>query len=399
MAEASPPAADADPQGVTSEQEKLADPETSARSKRGPASVKSSSSYRSRLSASAVQDTSMSPPLSDTHSKGSKSPQQSNKKKAMSRPSKRQKIMQHGNDEALLTDAPKADTEPDVTNGIKAEPQNISEAVARRQAADTAAAVTDPNTDPQSADGAEVQLSPNAQAASEATRSAVEGNTDGNATATAESAQLAQPELSPAEQFAQEIRSKAGWGPAIDVNVRSLMASGTLAGQPVHIQLKNREPVYLQGKLQLNGMVRCALHVGGAVNHECSLSEFEKLGASKERRPGENIHLTNYSMALKVCCSRAVRSPDDGHSKWAGGRSVLQKFSDVVAELDIAKRHTLCSWQVICFFSATSTATERFGLNTRVLLLHLQKHGCMHANIVCMLQCWQARTLDMVYML
>lgn len=36
------------------------------------------------------------------------------------------------------------------------------------------------------------------------------------------------------------------------------------------------------------------------MNHECSLSEFEKLGASKERRPGENIHLTNHCMALKV---------------------------------------------------------------------------------------------------
>ena len=319
MAEASPPAADADPQGVTSEQEKLAGPETSARSKRGPASVKSGSSHRSRLSASAVQDTSMSPPLSHTQAKGSKSPQQSNKKKAVSRPSKRQKTMQNGNDEVLSTDvAPEADTQPDVTNSIKAESQDMSEAAARLQAADTASAVINPITGPRSADGAEVQFSPNAQAASEATRSAIEGNTDGNATATAESAQLAQPELSPAEQFAQDIRSKAGWGPAVDVNVRSLMASGTLAGQPVHIQLKNREPVYLQGKLQLNGMVRCASHVGGAVNHECSLSEFEKLGASKERRPGENIHLTNYSMALKVYCSRAVRSPDEAcEPSWA----------------------------------------------------------------------------------
>ena len=56
----------------------------------------------------------------------------------------------------------------------------------------------------------------------------------------------------------------------------------------------------IAGTIQPNGMVRCAMHVGGPVNHECSLSEFEKLGASKERRPGENIHLTNYCMALKV---------------------------------------------------------------------------------------------------
>ena len=49
------------------------------------------------------------------------------------------------------------------------------------------------------------------------------------------------------EQFAEEVRTKAKWGPAVDVNVRGLMASGALAGQPVHIQLKNKEPVYLQG--------------------------------------------------------------------------------------------------------------------------------------------------------
>ena len=47
-------------------------------------------------------------------------------------------------------------------------------------------------------------------------------------------------------------------------------------------------------------MVKCAQHVGGPQNHECSLSEFEKLGNSKERRPGENIHLTTFSLALKV---------------------------------------------------------------------------------------------------
>lgn len=49
------------------------------------------------------------------------------------------------------------------------------------------------------------------------------------------------------EQFAQEVRSKAEWGPAVDVNVRGLMASGAMAGQPVHIQLKHKDPVYLQG--------------------------------------------------------------------------------------------------------------------------------------------------------
>lgn len=56
------------------------------------------------------------------------------------------------------------------------------------------------------------------------------------------------PELSPVEQFAQEVRSKAKWGPAVDVNVRGLMASGVMAGQPVHIQLKHKDPVYLQGE-------------------------------------------------------------------------------------------------------------------------------------------------------
>ena len=54
------------------------------------------------------------------------------------------------------------------------------------------------------------------------------------------------------------------------------------------------------GVIQENGMVKCAQHVGGPQNHECSLSEFEKLGNSKERRPGENIHLTTFSLALKV---------------------------------------------------------------------------------------------------
>ena len=46
--------------------------------------------------------------------------------------------------------------------------------------------------------------------------------------------------------------------------------------------------------------MRCAQHEGGPANHECSLSEYEKLGYSKERRPGENVHLTNFSLALKV---------------------------------------------------------------------------------------------------
>lgn len=55
-------------------------------------------------------------------------------------------------------------------------------------------------------------------------------------------------DLSPVEQFAQEVRTKAKWGPAVDVNVRGLMASGIMAGQPVHIQLKHKDPVYLQGE-------------------------------------------------------------------------------------------------------------------------------------------------------
>ena len=54
------------------------------------------------------------------------------------------------------------------------------------------------------------------------------------------------------------------------------------------------------GVIQPTGLVRCAQSVGGPVNHECSLSEYEKLGNSKERRPGENVHLTNFSLALKV---------------------------------------------------------------------------------------------------
>ena len=55
-------------------------------------------------------------------------------------------------------------------------------------------------------------------------------------------------DLSPVEQFAQEVRISAKWGPAVDVNVRGLMASGVMAGQPVHIQLKHKDPVYLQGE-------------------------------------------------------------------------------------------------------------------------------------------------------
>ena len=59
-------------------------------------------------------------------------------------------------------------------------------------------------------------------------------------------------ELTPVEKFAQEVRSKAEWGPAVDVNVRGLMASGAMAGQPVHIQLKHKDPVYLQGWWSVN---------------------------------------------------------------------------------------------------------------------------------------------------
>ena len=66
-------------------------------------------------------------------------------------------------------------------------------------------------------------------------------------------------ELTPAEQFAQEVRSKAKWGPAVDVNVRGLMSSGVMAGQRVHIQLKHKEPVYLQGARSLAScLVRAA---------------------------------------------------------------------------------------------------------------------------------------------
>ena len=59
-----------------------------------------------------------------------------------------------------------------------------------------------------------------------------------------------QRELSPVEHFAQVVRSRAKWGPAVDVNVRGLMASAVLTGQPVHIQLRNKQPVYLQGQPQ-----------------------------------------------------------------------------------------------------------------------------------------------------
>ena len=59
-----------------------------------------------------------------------------------------------------------------------------------------------------------------------------------------------QKELSPVEHFAQVVRSRAKWGPAVDVNVRGLMASAVLTGQPVHIQLRNKQPVYLQGQPQ-----------------------------------------------------------------------------------------------------------------------------------------------------
>ena len=61
-------------------------------------------------------------------------------------------------------------------------------------------------------------------------------------------------------------------------------------------------------------MVKCSQFVGGPVNHECSLSEYEKLGNSKERRPGENIHLTSFGVALKVevllvaCCAPCINA-------------------------------------------------------------------------------------------
>lgn len=61
-------------------------------------------------------------------------------------------------------------------------------------------------------------------------------------------------------------------------------------------------------------MVRCAQHVGGPQNHECSLSEFEKLGNSKERRPGENIHLTTYRLALKVKHFMSLMANSDMHA-------------------------------------------------------------------------------------
>lgn len=60
------------------------------------------------------------------------------------------------------------------------------------------------------------------------------------------------------------------------------------------------------GVIQPTGLVRCAQFVGGPVNHECSLSEYEKLGNSKERRPGENVHLTNFGLALKVRIERPM---------------------------------------------------------------------------------------------
>lgn len=86
-----------------------------------------------------------------------------------------------------------------------------------------------------------------AQTQSAATKSACAQADQGDTDVSMETAESGQQEPSAAEQFAQQVRSKAGWGPAVDVNVRSLMASATMAGQPVHIQLKNREPVYLQG--------------------------------------------------------------------------------------------------------------------------------------------------------
>ena len=52
-----------------------------------------------------------------------------------------------------------------------------------------------------------------------------------------------------------EAQRELKWGPAVDVNVRGLMASAVLAGQPVHIQLKNKQPVYLQGEICLLRLV------------------------------------------------------------------------------------------------------------------------------------------------
>ena len=291
--------------------------ETSARSK--TASIKSGNSHRSQHTLKSQAAPEAQPGATP----------QSSRKAAKPRAAKYQKIQQNGIATAVVTKAdPAAEAEMDLDavdsmTKAKSDPKLDAELQGMlelaEQAPDKLTLVKDHQLPLKSDSTAD------AQTASKATKSlgataednAEGGNAEGKVTATAESAadsvppvvDSAQQELSPAEQFAQQVRSKAGWGPAVDVNVRGLMASTTLAGQPVHIQLKHREPVYLQGTILPNGMVKCAMHVGGPVKHECSLSEFEKLGASKERRPGENIHLTNFSMALKasfVVCKQAV---------------------------------------------------------------------------------------------
>lgn len=301
--------------------------ETSARSK--TASIKSGNSHRSQHSAAANQDTLESQAAPAAQPGATNSIPQSSRKAAKPRAAKHQKIQQNSIATPVVTKAdPAAEAEMDLgavdsMNKAKfdprldAEPQGMLELA--EQARDKLALVKDHQLPLKSDSTADAQTASEAIQSRGATAedNAEGGNAKGKVTATAESAadsvplvvDSAQQELSPAEQFAQQVRSKAGWGPAVDVNVRGLMASSTLAGQPVHIQLKHREPVYLQGTILPNGMVKCAMHAGGPVKHECSLSEFEKLGASKERRPGENIHLTNFSMALKasfVVCKQAV---------------------------------------------------------------------------------------------
>ena len=322
-AEESPAAADVPAHEDAPQHSSMGPHETSARSK--TASIKSGNSHKSQHIAAAKQDTLTSQTAPDAQIGASNSPSQSSRKAAKPRAAKRHKNQQNGITEAAkpnVDPASEADMHLDALGSmtkaqsdvkLDTESQSMLELPDQPQAPDKTAPVTD---QPPSLKSGSI---PGAQDASEVTRStgttaggnAAGGNAQGKVIATAESAaesisqvagsaQPTQQELSPAEQFAQQVRSKAGWGPAVDVNVRSLMASTTLAGQPVHIQLKHREPVFLQGTVLPNGMVKCAMHVGGPVKHECSLSEFEKLGASKERRPGENIHLTNFSMALKA---------------------------------------------------------------------------------------------------
>lgn len=298
----------------------------SAKSMLHTGSEKSGSSHKSQVS-TVVHRAHKSPPLS--LQQRNKSPEHSSKMKASGRAAKRQKTQQRNAADAVLIQADAAaDMLIDTTDKLDGKPDFQSQAASQRSpkasatkvgavaiSADSTVTKSEQETKPQpSPDATSPDATTVSMAASAATASASGGATEIRNTATADSAQTGVPSmqdedtstqpaqqiLSPAELLAQQVRTKAGWGPAVDVNVRSLMASGLLAGQPVHIQLKHREPVFLQGKVQPNGMVRCAMYVGGPVNHECSLSEFEKLGASKERRPGENVHLTNFSLALKV---------------------------------------------------------------------------------------------------